>query len=75
MADLDDYDAEISRAIGIIEALWPDPGPKPALTLMGHSTGGLIAALWVSRHPDVASSLVLNSPWLEMHGSSLVRRA
>jgi alpha-beta hydrolase superfamily lysophospholipase len=75
VADLDDYDAEISRAIGIIEALWPDPGPKPALTLMGHSTGGLIAALWVSRHPDVASSLVLNSPWLEMHGSSLVRRA
>ncbi|MET3718789.1 MULTISPECIES: alpha/beta hydrolase [unclassified Arthrobacter] len=65
----------------------PTPGqsereePEPAwdetmlLTLMGHSTGGLVAALWVSSHPGTASQLVLNSPWLEMHGSSLVRRA
>ena len=28
-----------------------------------------------SRHPGAASQLILNSPWLEMHGSSLVRRA
>ncbi|ABK03602.1 alpha-beta hydrolase superfamily lysophospholipase [Arthrobacter sp. PvP102] len=75
VADLDDYDAEISKAIEIIGSLWPEQAGKPPLTLMGHSTGGLIAALWVSRHPGVASQLVLNSPWLEMHGSSLVRRA
>ena len=47
----------------------------PDLTLMGHSTGGLIAALWASRHPGVASQLILDSPWLEMHGSPAVRRA
>jgi alpha-beta hydrolase superfamily lysophospholipase len=75
VADLDDYDAEISKAIGIIGSLRPEQAGGPALTLMGHSTGGLIAALWVSRHPGGASQLVLNSPWLEMHGSSLVRRA
>ena len=75
VADLDDYDAEISKAIGIIGSLWPEKAGGPSLTLMGHSTGGLVAALWVSRHPGVAAQLVLNSPWLEMHGSSLVRRA
>lgn len=89
VADLADYDAEISKAIGIIgadagHAEDGDPGTKratiapdlpPMLTLMGHSTGGLVAALWVSNHPGAAAQLVLNSPWLEIHGSSLVRRA
>ncbi|GAA4037661.1 alpha/beta hydrolase [Arthrobacter methylotrophus] len=72
---LDDYDAEISKTIEMIRACDPlgeAPGP---LTLMGHSTGGLVAALWVSRHPGAVQFLVLNSPWLEMHGSSMVRRA
>jgi alpha-beta hydrolase superfamily lysophospholipase len=75
VADLADYDAEISAAIGIIGSLRQAGTPAPAVTLMGHSTGGLIAALWASRHPGVASQLVLNSPWLEMHGSPAVRRA
>lgn len=75
VADLDDYDAEITAAIGIIGALHPDGAAAPAVTLMGHSTGGLIAALWASRHPGVVAHLVLDSPWLEMHGSPAVRRA
>jgi alpha-beta hydrolase superfamily lysophospholipase len=94
VADLADYDAEISKAIGIIgadghhaedstargqrppERDADSAGDRaPALTLMGHSTGGLVAALWVSNHPGAVSQLILNSPWLEMHGSSLVRRA
>ncbi|MET1064678.1 MAG: alpha/beta hydrolase [Arthrobacter sp.] len=75
VADLADYDAEINAAIGIIGSLHRAGTPPPALTLMGHSTGGLVAALWASRHPGVASQLVLNSPWLEMHGSPAVRRA
>jgi alpha-beta hydrolase superfamily lysophospholipase len=75
VADLADYDAEITAAIGIIGALCQEGTPLPAVTLMGHSTGGLIAALWASRHPGVASQLILNSPWLEMHGSPAVRRA
>ncbi|GAC1374868.1 MAG: alpha/beta hydrolase [Pseudarthrobacter sp.] len=73
VADLADYDAEIGRAVAIIRADARAPGQE--LTLMGHSTGGLVAALWVSRHPGTVSHLILNSPWLEMHGSSLVRLA
>jgi alpha-beta hydrolase superfamily lysophospholipase len=71
VADLTDYDAEIEAAFRLIG----QDGADPSLTLMGHSTGGLVAALWASRHPGRVSRLVLNSPWLEMHGSSLVRRA
>ncbi len=74
VANLTDYDAEINQAI---EAIRQDRSGSPAesLTLMGHSTGGLIAALWASRHPGMVQYLILDSPWLEMHGSSMVRRA
>ena len=75
VADLDDYDAEITAALGIIAALHPEAEPPPTVALMGHSTGGLIAALWASRHPGLVSQLILDSPWLEMHGSPAVRRA
>ncbi|MET4094219.1 alpha/beta hydrolase [Arthrobacter sp. UYCu712] len=75
VADLASYDAEITAAIGIIGSARPEGAVPPDLTLMGHSTGGLIAALWASRHPGVASQLILDSPWLEMHGSPAVRRA
>ncbi|CAM3058439.1 Alpha/beta hydrolase family protein [Arthrobacter ulcerisalmonis] len=71
VADLKDYDAEIQHACALIDG---DGGPGP-LTLMGHSTGGLVAALWASRNQTAVSALVLNSPWLETHGSHLVRRA
>ncbi|GAA3279880.1 alpha/beta hydrolase [Paenarthrobacter aurescens] len=74
VASLTDYDAEIEKAIHIIHGDRPD-SQKGSLTLMGHSTGGLVAALWASRHPDDVQYLILDSPWLEMHGSSLVRRA
>jgi len=50
VADLIDYDAEISAALGLITALAHE-GATPPVTLMGHSTGGLIAALWMNRHP------------------------
>ena len=71
VADLADYDAEIEMAAQLIG----QEGVALPLTLMGHSTGGLVAALWASRHPGAVSQLILNSPWLEMHGSALVRRA
>lgn len=74
VANLTDYDAEINRAVSVIQAD-RSASPHGTLTLMGHSTGGLVAALWASRHPGEIHFLVLDSPWLEMHGSSLVRRA
>ncbi|MFJ5957242.1 alpha/beta hydrolase [Paenarthrobacter sp. NPDC092416] len=74
VANLGDYDAEISKAIAVIHSDRAESSGS-SLALMGHSTGGLVAALWASRHPGEVQYLVLNSPWLEMHGNSLVRRA
>lgn len=68
-ASLEVYDDEIGRALRIIARDHPQ---RPVL--MGHSTGGLTLALWAARHPGRARALVLNSPWLEMQGSALVRR-
>lgn len=70
--DLNEYDADISAALETIRELEP-PG-LPGLCV-AHSTGGLIASLWVNRNPDAFSALILNSPWLEMQGSYLVRYA
>lgn len=65
---LEVYDDEIGAALHQIAQ------EVPALpVLMGHSTGGLTAALWSARHQGRLRALVLNSPWLEMQGSTLVR--
>ncbi|NMR31676.1 alpha/beta hydrolase [Crystallibacter degradans] len=78
-SDLADYDDEIAAAM---DAVREDTASRLDLQtgvvktiLMGHSTGGLVAALWTDRNPGAVHALVLNSPWLEMHRSSLVRRA
>lgn len=39
------------------------------LILLGHSTGGLQAALWASDHPGSVEAVILNSPWLDHNGS------
>lgn len=62
------YDDEIGAALRLIATEHPRTP-----VLMGHSTGGLTLSLWAERHPGRARALVLNSPWLEMQGSSLVR--
>jgi alpha-beta hydrolase superfamily lysophospholipase len=40
---------------------------------MGHSTGGLVASLWAQRRPGQVAGLVLNTPWLELTGSTVMR--
>ncbi len=46
------------------------------VVVMGHSTGGLILPLWAdARQPVELRGVVLNSPWLEFQGSTLVRVA
>ena len=67
ITDLDDYALELDAAADLIAE------DHDQLLLMGHSTGGLIAALWASQHSDRISGLVLNSPWLDLQGSALVR--
>ena len=40
-----------------------------------HSTGGLVMSLWVDDRQWPVAGLVLNSPWLDLHGSLLLRTA
>jgi len=67
ITDLDDYAAEIDAAADLLAA------EHDGLLLMGHSTGGLVSALWAASRPDRVDGLVLNSPWLDLQGSALVR--
>ena len=67
ITDLDDYGLELDAAADMIAA------EHDQLLLVGHSTGGLIAALWAAKHPDRVAALILNSPWLDLQGSAMVR--
>ncbi len=73
--DLAEYDAEIDEAIRRIH----ERGHSTRLVVSGHSTGGLIAALWLARRTaegrNPAASLVLNSAWLDLQGSLFARTA
>jgi alpha-beta hydrolase superfamily lysophospholipase len=67
ITNLDDYSVELDAAANLIAA------DHDRLLLMGHSTGGLVAALWAARNADRLEGLILNSPWLDMQGSAIVR--
>lgn len=67
---LSTYDEDIHAALRVLRA---EQGVGTDLVLMGHSTGGLTAALWAHRHPGAIRALVLNSPWLELQGSAVLR--
>lgn len=71
VADLSEYDAEITAALDLVT----DSHPEADVTLMAHSLGGLVAVLWVHRNPGRVNRLVLNSPWLEMHRGPWLRRS
>jgi alpha-beta hydrolase superfamily lysophospholipase len=43
------------------------------VVLSGHSTGGLIVALWAHARRAPARAAVLNAPWLDLQGSAVVR--
>jgi alpha-beta hydrolase superfamily lysophospholipase len=61
----------MGHAVG--ERNWASP--RRRLVLMGHSTGGLVLAMWAARHPATAAALVLNSPWLELQLGAAARQA
>ena len=64
-ADIDEYLDDVSAAIGLLQA---HEGVE-WLLLNGHSTGGLVAALYAHRGPrrsDV-DAVFLNSPFLDMN--------
>lgn len=65
--DLGDYCEELDAAVEVISA------DHESITLMGHSTGGLIAVLWADQRPGAVDSVILNSPWLELQAYSMLR--
>ena len=69
--DLQDYAQEFDAACSIIAL--EHPGTQ--IALLGHSTGGLSAALYAAKHPGRIAALALNSPWLEFQASELGRTA
>lgn len=66
-----DYDEDIHA---ILDVVYEAHGWSIPLVMYGHSTGGLTAALWADRHPGALSGLILNSPWLEFQGATIVRQ-
>jgi alpha-beta hydrolase superfamily lysophospholipase len=69
--DLAEYHAEIDETFRRIT----ERDGHDHVVLSGHSTGGLIGALWAeARGPELAG-MFLNAPWLDMHGSFLLRTA
>ena len=77
--DLSRYDRELELALGIIRA--ENPVPNGArVVIYGHSTGGLVVSLWLDRlrrRADIEAlgitGLVLNSPFLDLHGPPILR--
>jgi alpha-beta hydrolase superfamily lysophospholipase len=74
VSELAYYDNELERSLAIIA----DAHPGLPVVLAAHSTGGLIAALWLNRRradgdvPPV-TALVLNSPWFDLQGKPALR--
>ncbi len=78
VSDLALYDAELDRALGIVARAHPGL----PVTLVAHSTGGLIVALWLARRRGAGAAagtgarvagVALNSPWLDLQGSPALR--
>jgi alpha-beta hydrolase superfamily lysophospholipase len=66
LRDLSEYDAEINKALEIIQAEGHD-----AVLLSGHSTGGLICTLFAAHHPQhsLIKGLWANSPFYDFNMS------
>lgn len=69
--DLSVYDGDIHLGIRTART---ETGDGVPIVLYGHSTGGLITALWANRYPKQIDALVLNSPWLEFQASTALRQ-
>lgn len=79
ITDLAHYDAELGRALAIVREQ-DRPGRPTKVLVYGHSSGGLIVPLWLDRlrRRDPAAhaavrGLVLNSPFLDLHGPAVLR--
>jgi alpha-beta hydrolase superfamily lysophospholipase len=66
-ADLADYYEELDLALAEVTA------NHDHVVLSAHSTGGLTVPLWASDRGLEVAGVVLNAPWLDMHGDPLTR--
>ncbi len=69
VADLHDYFPELDSAWYRIT----ERDGHDHVVLSAHSTGGLTVPLWVNQRRHRVAGMVLNSPWFDLHGSSLMR--
>ncbi|MDO9378135.1 MAG: alpha/beta hydrolase [Nocardioidaceae bacterium] len=74
VSDLAQYDAELDEAAATIAA----DHPGVPVTLVAHSTGGLIVPLHLDRRRREGrtapfAGLVLNSPWFDLQGKPVMR--
>lgn len=69
--DIADYFEEIDEAMSRVR----ERDAHDHVVVTAHSTGGLIASLWADSRKPALAGMVLNSPWLDLHGSFLVRTA
>jgi alpha-beta hydrolase superfamily lysophospholipase len=67
MESVEDYYQELDAAVELIA------NDHPLVLLSGHSTGGLTAAIFAQDRPKTFAGVVLNSPWIDLQGSSLFR--
>ncbi|WP_211901648.1 alpha/beta hydrolase [Saccharopolyspora erythraea] len=64
VTDLSEHFEELDAAAEVIRE-----AGHSRLVVLGHSTGGLITALWADARPGAVDALVLNSPWLDLSES------
>jgi len=73
--DLAEYHADLDAALASIR----ERTGHQRVVIDAHSTGGLIVSLWAAQRAAegdlVADALVLDSPWLDLQGSFLLRTA
>src|SRR3712207_2479514 len=69
--DLADYRPDLDAAYRLIT----ERDGHDRVVLSGHSTGGLIAALWLDASKTPVDAVFLNSPWLDLNGSFWLRTA
>jgi alpha-beta hydrolase superfamily lysophospholipase len=71
VTDLSEYYVELDEAFRrVVERDGHDH-----VVVSGHSTGGLITPLWAHDRRHELAGMVLNSPWLDLRGSLLLRTA